>query len=74
VFRHLPLYYTFHVMLGVLMSLYYIRRKARRADLAPEEDSASSPEMMDWTGGLEEPAQAKADHSVLIKGLSGGVA
>ncbi|MGH7968210.1 MAG: O-antigen ligase family protein, partial [Limisphaerales bacterium] len=25
-FRHLPLYYVFHVMLGVLMSLYYIKR------------------------------------------------
>jgi len=33
VFRHMPLYYTFHVMLGVLMSLYYIKRKARRAAL-----------------------------------------
>lgn len=26
VFRHLPLYYVFHEMLGVLMSLYYLRR------------------------------------------------
>lgn len=33
VFRHLPLYYTFHIMLGVLMSLYYTKRKARRAAL-----------------------------------------
>ena len=26
-FRHLPLYYVFHVMLGVLMSLYYIKSR-----------------------------------------------
>lgn len=37
VFRHLPLYYTFHVMLGVLMSLYYLKQKARRAALAERE-------------------------------------
>jgi hypothetical protein len=39
VFRHLPLYYTFQIMLGVLMSLYYLKRKARRARLI--EGSAS---------------------------------
>src|ERR1051326_1499337 len=27
VFRHLPLYYVFHSMLGVLMSLYYFQRQ-----------------------------------------------
>jgi O-antigen ligase len=32
VFRHLPLYYTFHVMLGTLMSLYYVRRQALKAE------------------------------------------
>ncbi len=37
-FRHLPLYYVFHVMLGVLMSLYYIKRKAR-STTALEVDS-----------------------------------
>ena len=30
-FRHLPLYYVFHVMLGVLMSLYYIRKQELKA-------------------------------------------
>jgi hypothetical protein len=30
VFRHLPLYYTVHCMLGVLMALYYIRRQEKR--------------------------------------------
>ena len=39
VFRHLPLYYVFHVMLGVLMSLYCINRRAYRAALAESEAS-----------------------------------
>ena len=33
-FRHLPLYYVFHVMLGVLMSLYYIKRHPATAPQA----------------------------------------
>ena len=33
-YRHLPLYYVFHVMLGVLMSLYYIRRRTIPQTLA----------------------------------------
>jgi hypothetical protein len=40
VFRHLPLYYTFHVMLGVLMSLCYLKRKARLASLSQAEEPA----------------------------------
>jgi hypothetical protein len=43
VFRHLPLYYVFHVMLGVLMSLYYIKRRANRAVLA-ESEAAVEPQ------------------------------
>jgi len=31
VFRHSPLYYTFHVMLGTLMGLYFLKRRAKRA-------------------------------------------
>lgn len=31
VFRHLPLYYVFHIMLGVLISLYYIKRQEAKA-------------------------------------------
>ena len=38
VFRHLPLYYTFHVMLGTLMSLYYVRRQALKATKAAERE------------------------------------
>jgi len=30
-FRHLPLYYVFHVMLGVLMSLYYVKRREQKS-------------------------------------------
>jgi hypothetical protein len=29
VFRHVPLYYVFHVLLGALMSLYFIKRQAK---------------------------------------------
>jgi hypothetical protein len=48
VFRHLPLYYTFHVMLGTLMGLYHIRRKARRVEqealeIQPGSASALAP-------------------------------
>jgi hypothetical protein len=35
VFRHLPLYYVFHIMLGVLMSLYYARRQASKVVTQP---------------------------------------
>jgi hypothetical protein len=45
VFRHLPLFYTFHIMLGVLMSLYYLKRKARAQALAESvQDTAYEPE------------------------------
>ena len=30
VFRHSPIYYTIHVLLGVLASLYFIKKKAKR--------------------------------------------
>ena len=39
VFRHLPLYYTFHVMLGTLMSLYYVRRQALNAARSVPENT-----------------------------------
>ena len=41
-YRHLPLYYVFHVMLGVLMSLYYIRRCQSKAALAAAEPDPGS--------------------------------
>jgi hypothetical protein len=52
VFRHLPLYYTFHVMIGVLMSLYYLKAQARRAAQAQqveliEPDDADTAEWPD---------------------------
>lgn len=36
-FRHLPLYYVFHVNLGVLMSLYYIKRRAPGPEVTPTQ-------------------------------------
>jgi len=45
VFRHLPLYYVFHEMLGVLMSLYYLRRQTlrRAANARPSRDEIHVP-------------------------------
>jgi hypothetical protein len=44
VFRHLPLYYVFHVMLGVLMSLYFMKRRAGKAALVQSGPVAPFPE------------------------------
>jgi hypothetical protein len=45
VFRHLPLYYTFHIMLGVLMGLYYLKRRAgTQAQAETAQDSDYEPE------------------------------
>jgi hypothetical protein len=45
VFRHSPIYYMIHIMLGVLASLYYIRRQERKAaKRAQVEQSIESPE------------------------------
>jgi len=64
VFRHLPLYYTFHVMLGVLMSLYFLKRKASRDALAAAENDSyeNGPEVSIWSNGLQAPASRRADH------------
>ena len=63
VFRHLPLYYMFHILLGALMSLYYLKRKAQRAALAEAEDNAYDgvPEVTAWPVGLEAPASRRPD-------------
>jgi len=37
VFRHSPIYYTVHMLLGALASLYYMKRQARKAAEAPIE-------------------------------------
>lgn len=43
VFRHLPIYYVIHILIGALMSLYFIKRKAREAKRAlPEETNAAA--------------------------------
>jgi hypothetical protein len=58
VYRHLPLYYTIHIMLGVLMSLYFIKQKAVRAARAEvaDEPYQNSAETEAWTPPLEEPS------------------
>ncbi len=43
VFRHSPVYYTIHILLGVLASLYYAKRKAARAARAVEDVSLEEP-------------------------------
>jgi hypothetical protein len=40
-YRHLPLYYVFHIMLGVLMSLYYIKKQALKTAPVPVESEPS---------------------------------
>ena len=58
VLRHLPLYYTFHVMLGVLMSLYYLKRKAKRAQFLEAESVADeSPHVVAWPEGTDDRAR-----------------
>jgi hypothetical protein len=43
VFRHLPLYYVFHIMLAALMSLYYLKRQHAKAQaLAPEPETVTA--------------------------------
>ncbi len=48
VFRHVPLYYTFHVMLGALISLYYLRRQARKRARAAQPVPAQTPVPQVW--------------------------
>jgi len=58
VFRHLPLYYTFHVMLGVFMSLYYLKRQRRAAQDQEEPAFApQQPEVVSWPADQGSPAQ-----------------
>jgi hypothetical protein len=37
VYRHWPLYYVFHILLGALCSLYYLKRKGTEARKLPSE-------------------------------------
>jgi len=60
VFRHLPLYYTFHVMLGVLMSLYYLKRQARRAERSEREEVFEKNAPEDRAGEPSPARQAQA--------------
>ena len=76
VFRHLPLYYTFHVMLGVLMSLYYLKRKAKRAQFIDSESElgASSPQVVTWPGDTAAPAALRVGEVPSQPRWAGGMA
>jgi hypothetical protein len=75
VFRHLPLYYTFHVMLGVLMSLYYLKRRAKRAEfLESEPEPHESPQVVSWPEDTGAPAASRAREFRAQPGWAGGVA
>jgi hypothetical protein len=59
VFRHSPIYYTAHILLGVLASLYYLKKQeakalARQAAEAPEAEPIFEPQI------IVEPAPAPA--------------
>ncbi len=46
VFRHVPLFYIFHIMLGVLVSLYHLKRQENEALAAaaePEGEASAEP-------------------------------
>jgi hypothetical protein len=75
VFRHLPLYYTFHVMLGVLMSLYYLKRKAKRAEfLEAESVTDESPHVVAWPEGTDASGAMSADEVPSQQRWAGGMA
>jgi hypothetical protein len=53
VFRHSPIFYMCHILLGVLAGLYYLKRQERRAPTVAEaEDEASVEEAWPETGAI----------------------
>jgi len=50
VFRQTPIYFTFHILLGVLVSLAYIRKCERRARKEAERELAEREEEAYWAG------------------------
>jgi hypothetical protein len=44
VFRHVPLYYVFHIMLGVLMSLYYVKTQNSKAEIRKKAEERNPKE------------------------------
>jgi hypothetical protein len=44
VFRHSPIYYVVNINLGVLASLYYLKKKAQRAAITETEEALPEPE------------------------------
>jgi hypothetical protein len=55
VFRHLPLYYTFHIMLGVLMGLYYLKRQERARLAENATDYGQEPDLPQVYAGPSSP-------------------
>ena len=55
VFRHLPLYYTFHIMLGVLMGLYYLKRQERARLAENATDFCQEPDLAQVYAGPSSP-------------------
>jgi hypothetical protein len=53
VFRHSPIYYTVHILLGVLASLYWLKRKGAK-------ESAEEPAVSETHGVYNEPAPSPA--------------
>jgi hypothetical protein len=54
VFRHSPIYYTIHILLGALAALYYVKRQETRAAKLrkPESEESSFPQ---YSTSREEP-------------------
>ena len=49
VFRQTPIYFTFHILLGVLVSLVYIRKCERRAHKEAQKELAEREEQAYWS-------------------------
>jgi len=52
VFRQTPIYFTFHLLLGVLASLIYIRKCERRARKEAERELEEREEQAYWAAHI----------------------
>ena len=52
VFRHSPIFYMFHILIGILASLYYMKRQARKAAVREAANAEQEAEAPAW-----EPAE-----------------
>ncbi len=68
VFRHVPLFYIFHIMLGVLVSLYHIKRQEQKllaAEVETESDFAAEEQPDEFPRPISEEGDALAATSAL---------